>query len=101
MERWAKAQNKKKEEIKKLMEEPEPVAANNVSAVENKKESSTGIYELIEGFLHHSPTSPFTADTVFSILSKQSAESERLQAINAAYTPEQLFKKPDIPTPVC
>jgi len=80
MERWAKAQNKKKEEIKKLMEEPEPVAANNVSAVENKKESST-------------------ADTVFSILSKQSAESERLQAINAAYTPEQLFKKPDIPTP--
>lgn len=78
MERWAKAQNKKKEEIKRVTEEV--AAPATVAKVETKKDSST-------------------ADTIFSLISKQTSESERLQAINAAYKNQQqqsIFKKPEV-----
>nr|CAB3265482.1 RNA-binding protein 5-like [Phallusia mammillata] len=73
MERWAKAQNKKKEEFKKLMEEPG--TGNNQGG--SKKESST-------------------ADTVFMMLEKQSNEADRQAAVSAVYK-EDFFKTPDKP----
>ncbi|CAK8689156.1 unnamed protein product [Clavelina lepadiformis] len=83
MERWAKAQNKKKEEMKRLLEDAPantPTAAVNVqpvaSSVGQKNQSST-------------------ADTAFFLLEKHTSEAERQAAVQAAY--EDPFKKPTMP----
>nr|XP_039262930.1 RNA-binding protein 5-like [Styela clava] len=65
MERWAKAQNKKKEETKKLLEE-------NTNA--SKKESSTG-------------------DIGFSLLEKKVSEEERRATIKDTFSSD-MFKSP-------
>ena len=51
--------------------------------------------DLVYRMLKHSFA--ISADTVFSLIEKQSNEAERLQAINAAYRSEPLFKKPGLP----
>jgi len=65
MERWAKAQNKEKEKLRRLVDE---TPLEQTTAPQNAvKESGT-------------------ADTVFSMLSKEKPnENERLQAVRAAY----------------
>jgi len=71
MERWAKAQNKKKEEYKKSMEDTPRVMA--VAQETTRKESAS-------------------ADTVFLLLNKEPAEAERLQNLNAVYNMNNVTK---------
>uniref|UniRef100_H2Z1P0 G-patch domain-containing protein n=1 Tax=Ciona savignyi TaxID=51511 RepID=H2Z1P0_CIOSA len=83
MERWAKAQNKKKEEMKRILDDTGTPQANAPTGMEPPMLPPPRKRETY-------------ADAAFSVLEKQVSEAERQAAVKAAYK-QNIFRKPELP----